>query len=191
MELIVRDKIIQIENRETRQISDLREKENESKALIRDEERLLLAMIGRNPHKWTSKTMNFNITSSEIETAPNVGIEILKSVQYSELKKNDQIDLFGWRTVGRVQCFDNLELSFEFRRIVNGFNFDFEIGEWFGLQLSKDGTCFLRLNDLYNDKKYHYIKSKTFDLHYWYKEYSTQFQIIKSSETHKILIICI
>ena len=104
MESIVRDKIIQIEKKAARYISNLRQEENKSKALIRDEERLLLEMISKNPYKWTSKTLKFNITSSEANTEPNVAVEILRSI--SELKKLDQIQPFGWQTVGRVHSND-------------------------------------------------------------------------------------
>ena len=188
MESIVRNKIIQIENRAARMISDLRNNENKSTALIRDEERLLLEMIGKNPRKWTSKTLEFNIMSSETETSPSVHVEILRSSVYelrSELRVMDEINPLGYKTVGQVNCYGNFELSFDL--VFNGFNCLLEIGEWFGLRFNKNGTCSLRLNDLYNDKKYHEITSENFlnNLHNWYKEYSTLFltaKIVKNSE---------
>ena len=191
MESTVRDKIVQIENRATRMINDLRTNENKSTALIRDEERLLLKMIGKNPHKWTSKTLEFNITSSETKTSPTVDVEILRSSIYdellrSELKFKDQINPKGWKTVGHVNCYSDFELSFDFKRNMNGYNCFFEIGQWFGLLFSKDGTdCCLRLYDLYNDNKYHEITSESFDVHQWYKELSTLFlitEIVKNTE---------
>ena len=198
MESTVRDKIIQIENRAARMISDLRKNENESTALIRDEERLLLEMIGKNPHKWTGKSLEFNITSSETKTVetPTVDVEILRSSIYdelfrSELKVISPINPKGCNTVGHVHTevsvrYKKFELSFDFKRNMNGYNCFFEIGQWFGLLFSKDGTdCCLRLYDLYNDNKYHEITSESFDVHQWYKELSTLFlitEIVKNTE---------
>ena len=174
MESIVRDKIIQIENRAAKMISDLRKNEQNSTTLIRDEEKLLLEMIGKNPHRWTSKSLEFNITSSQTNKSPNVDVKVLWS--RSELKFIDQINPSGCKAVGQVNCYENFELSFEFKRNMNGFNSFFEIGEWFGFQFNRDGTgCFLRLNDLYKDQKYHEITSEIFNLHKWYKEFSTSF----------------
>ena len=191
MESIVRDKIVQIENRAARMISDLRKNEDKSIALIRDEETLLLKMIGKNPHKWASKNLEFNITSSETETSPTVDVEILRSSVYDELLQSElivssPINPKGCKTVGQVKCYRKFELSFDFRRNMKGFNCFFEIGEWFGLRFNKDGTdCRLRLDDLYNDNKYHEITSEIFFLNQWYKELSTLFlitEIVKNTE---------
>ena len=191
MESIVRYKIVQIENRAARMISDLRKNEDKSIALIRDEEALLLKMIRKNPRKWASKNLEFNITSSETETSPTVDVEILRSSVYDELLQSElivssPINAKGCKTVGQVHCYRKFELSFDFKRHMNGFNCFFEIGEWFGLLFNKDGTdCCLRLNDLYNDNKYHEITSEIFFLNQWYKELSTLFlitEIVKNTE---------
>ena len=160
-------------------MSDLRKSEQESRALIRNEERLLLEMISKNPHKYTSEALKFIITSYETKSAPNVFVEISKS--FSELKMVDQIHPLGWKSVGQVKCNGTFELSFELKRIINGFNCIFEVGEWFGLQFSKNGNaCFLRFYDIFNDKKYHEITSKNLNLQQWYKECSPKYKFLMS-----------
>lgn len=160
-------------------MSDLRKNEHESRALIRNEERLLLEMITKNPHKYTSETLKFIITSYDTKSAPNIIVEISKS--FSELKIADQIHPLGWKSVGQVKCNGTFELSFELKRIINGFNCFFDIGEWFGLQFSKNGNaCFLRFYDIFNDKKYHEITSKNLNLQQWYKENSSKYIFIMS-----------
>ena len=109
----------------------------------------------------------------------------LRSTIYDELLRSEltvisPINPKGCNTVGQVHCYRNFELSFDFKRNTNGFNFVFEIGEWFGLLLNKNGTnC--RLHN-----KFHEIPSvnQSFNLHQWYKELSTLFLI---TEIIKIL----
>ena len=77
------DIISKIENQTAMLINKLMDEETESKTHIRNAEKDLLAKIKQNPHKWSSNSMKFQMTT-ETSSAPNVGVEIIRNSQYSE-----------------------------------------------------------------------------------------------------------
>ena len=112
------------------------DEETESKTRIRNAEKDLLANIKQNPHKWSSNSLKFKITT-ETSSTPSVGVEILKKSQYSENsgesvmsnlsnqnlqneKSSDHkftgpfhSDDFGWKTLGKIMIYKNFKLSLE------------------------------------------------------------------------------
>ena len=140
------------------------DEETESKTRIRNAEKDLLAKIKQNPHKWSSNSVKFKMTT-ETSSTPSVGVEILNNSQSSEIsgesvmrnlsnqnpqngKSSDHkftgpfhSDGFGRKTLGKIMIYKNFKLSLEWKMKSypgNNYYYPFlRIGGWFGLSSRK------------------------------------------------------
>ena len=150
-------------------------KDEKIKAIIhiRDTEKDLLAKIKQNPHKWSSNSLKFKMTT-ETSLTPSVGVEILKNSQISEISgeptmrnfsnqnlQNEKTsdhkftgpfhsDRYGLyrKTLGKIRIYKNFKLSLEWKMKSNHDGFTFLwIGNWFDLSLRKadNGTGYIFL----------------------------------------------
>jgi len=78
------DIISKIENQTAILINKFMDEETKAKTRIRDTEKDLLEKIKQNPHKWSSNSLKFKMTT-ETSLTPSVGVEILKNSQISEI----------------------------------------------------------------------------------------------------------
>ena len=136
------------------------DEETESKTRIRNAEKDLLSKIKQNPHKWSSNSLKFKMTS-ETSSTPSVGVDILKNSQYSEISgttvmrnlsnqnlqngKSSDHKFTGpfysdgnsiWKTLGKIMIYKNFKLSLEWKMksYPGGYAF-LVIGDWFCLSL--------------------------------------------------------
>ena len=164
------DIISRIDNQTEILVNKLMDEVSESKTRIRNAEKDLLAKIKQNPHKWSSHSLKFKMTT-ETSSTPSVGVEILKNSQYSEIsgesvmrnlsnqklqngKSSDHkftgpfhSDGDDWKTLGKIMIYKNFKLSLE-RKMKShpGGNWAFvDIGNWFGLSTRKadNGTGYI------------------------------------------------
>ena len=169
------------------------DEETEAKTRIRNTEKDLLAKIKQNPHKWSSNSLKFKMTT-ETSLTPSVGVEILKNSQISEISgesvmrnlsnqnlQNEKTsdhkftgpfhsDKYGlyWKTLGKIRIYKNFKLSLEWKMKsypVVSLKF-LLIGDWFGLSTRKadNGTGYIfRLNQK-NDLYFYDTNQKPFQI---------------------------
>ena len=160
------DIISKIENQTAMLINKLMDEETESKTRIRNAEKDLLSKIKQNPHKWSSNSLKFKMTS-ETSSTPSVGVEIQKNSQSSEIsgesvianlsnhnlqnEKSSDHKFTGpfhsdgegkrWKTLGKIMIYKNFKLSLEWKMKSYPGNASFLwIGDWFGLSTRKAGN---------------------------------------------------
>ena len=165
------DIISKIENQTAMLINKLMAEETESKTRIRNAEKDLLAKIKQNPHKWSSNSLKFKMTT-ETSSTPSIGVEILENSQYSEIsgesvmtnlsnqnlqnEKSSDHKFTGpfysdgtgsWKTHGKIMIYKNFKLSLEWKmKSYPGDNWTFLcIGDWFRLSTRKadNGTGYI------------------------------------------------
>ena len=163
-------------------INKLMDEETESKTRIRNAEKDLLANIKQNPHKWSSNSVKFKMTTGT-SSAPSIGVEIIKNSHISgesvmtnlsnqnlQSGKSSDHKFAGpfhsdgngsrRKILGKIMIYKNFKLSLEWKMKSHPRDF-LLIGYWFGLSTRKadNGTGYiLRLmqnNGLYNDKCNH------------------------------------
>ena len=78
------DIISRIDNQTAILVNKLMDEGSESKTRIRNVEKDLLAKIKQNPHKWSSNSLKFKMTT-ETSSTPSIGVDILKNSQNSEI----------------------------------------------------------------------------------------------------------
>ena len=146
------------------------DEETESKTRIRNAEKDLLAKIKQNPHKWSSNSMKFKMTT-ETSSTPSISVEILNNSQYSEIsgesvmrnlsnqnlqneKSSDHkftgpfhSDGYGSKTLGKIMIYKNFKLSLEWKmKSYPGDDWAFlRIRDWFGSSTRKadNGTGYI------------------------------------------------
>jgi len=164
------DIISKIENQTAMLINKLMDEETESKTRIRNAEKDLLSKIKQNPHKWSSNSLKFKMTS-ETSSTPSVGVEIQKNSQSSEISGESVIanlsnhnlqnekssdhkftgpfhsDETGLKTLGKIMIYKNFKLSLEWKmKSYPGNDYVFlGIGDWFYLSTRKanNGTGYI------------------------------------------------
>ena len=76
------DIISRIDNQTAILVNKLMNEGSESKTRIRNAEKDLLAKIKQNPHKWSSNSVKFKMTTGT-SSAPSIGVEIIKNSHIS------------------------------------------------------------------------------------------------------------
>jgi len=194
------DIISKIENQTAILINKFMDEETKAKTRIRDTEKDLLEKIKQNPHKWSSNSLKFKMTT-ETSLTPSVGVEILKNSQISEISgesvmrnssnqnlQNEKTsdhkftgpfhsDGLSLETLGKIRIYKNFKLSLEWKMKSHEEVGFLLIGDWFGFSLRKadNGTGYIfrlyQKNGLYNF--YNDTNKEPFQIEMgqWHKEF--------------------
>ena len=127
----VNEALFEIDAQAAMMISKITNEQTESRKRITDEANDLLAKIRLNPKTWNHKSLQFKIKSSQI--SPSVGVEVSKT--FFEFKCDNIVLNWNhdWNIIGKLRCFENFKLSFEFKMKNHNGGVFLKIGDWFGI----------------------------------------------------------
>lgn len=161
------------------------DEQTESKNYIRNSEKDLVAKIKQNPHKWSSKSMKFEMTT-ETSSTPSVGVKLVKNYDAADHKfiLNGPFHSDGnewqWKNLGKIRMYKNFKLSLEWKMNSYPGNYEFfKIGNWFILSTRQatNGTGYIlglqQRNGLFNDGYLHDTNQEPFSIQMgqWNKEF--------------------